>query len=75
MNKKKDVKKEEVSIEKRKQNLKKLKLIMVALDIICIPIIILQVKMNTFNIPSFVVLIVCNIIIGGTLIWIKKTKI
>lgn len=72
MNKKKDVKKEEVSIEKRKQNLKKLKLIMVALDIICIPIIILQVKMNTFNIPSFVVLIVCNIIIF--LSKIKETK-
>ncbi|MCI5732450.1 MAG: hypothetical protein MR296_00180 [Tenericutes bacterium] len=72
MNKKKDVKKEEVSIEKRKQNLKKLKLIMVALDIICIPIIILQVKMNTFNIPSFVVLIVCNIIVF--LSKIKETK-
>ncbi len=72
MNKKKDVKKEEVSIEKRKQNLKKLKLVMVALDIICIPIIILQVKMNTFNIPSFVVLIVCNIIVF--LSKIKETK-
>ena len=72
MNKKKDVKKDEVSIEKRKQNLKKLKLIMVALDIICIPIIILQVKMNTFNIPSFVVLIVCNIIVF--LSKIKETK-
>ncbi len=72
MNKKKDVKKEEVSIEKRKQNLKKLKLIMVALDIICIPIIILQIKMNTFNIPSFVVLIVCNIIVF--LAKIKETK-
>lgn len=72
MNKKKDVKKEEVSIEKRKQNLKKLKLIMVALDIICIPIIILQLKMNTFNIPSFVVLIVCNIIVF--LSKIKETK-
>lgn len=72
MNKKKDVKKEEVSIKKRKQNLKKLKLIMVALDIICIPIIILQVKMNTFNIPSFVVLIVCNIIVF--LSKIKETK-
>lgn len=72
MNKKKDVKKEEVSIEKRKQNLKKLKLIMVTLDIICIPIIILQVKMNTFNIPSFVVLIVCNIIVF--LSKIKETK-
>ena len=70
--KKKDVKKEEVSIEKRKQNLKKLKLIMVALDIICIPIIILQIKMNTFNIPSFVVLIVCNIIVF--LAKIKETK-
>lgn len=72
MNKKKDVKKEEVSIEKRKQNLKKLKLIMVALDIICIPIIILQLKMNTFNIPSFVVLIICNIIVF--LSKIKETK-
>lgn len=72
MNKKKNVKKEEVSIEKRKQNLKKLKLIMVALDIICIPIIILQAKMNTFNIPSFVVLIVCNIIVF--LAKIKETK-
>lgn len=72
MSKKKDVKKEEVSIEKRKQNLKKLKLVMVALDIICIPIIILQVKMNTFNIPSFVVLIVCNIIVF--LSKIKETK-
>lgn len=72
MNKKKDVKKEEVSIEKRKQNLKKLKLVMVALDIICIPIIILQIKMNTFNIPSFVVLIVCNIIVF--LSKIKETK-
>ena len=72
MNKKKDVKKEEVSIEKRKKNLKKLKLIMVALDIICIPIIILQIKMNTFNIPSFVVLIVCNIIVF--LAKIKETK-
>ena len=72
MKKKKDVKKEEVSIEKRKQNLKKLKLVMVALDIICIPIIILQVKMNTFNIPSFVVLIVCNIIVF--LSKIKETK-
>ena len=72
MNKKKDVKKEEVSIEKRKQNLKKLKLIMVALDIICIPIIILQIKMNTFNIPSFVVLIICNIIVF--LAKIKETK-
>ncbi len=72
MNKKKDVKKEEVSIEKRKQNLKKLKLVMVALDIICIPIIILQIKMNTFNIPSFVVLIVCNIIVF--LAKIKETK-
>lgn len=51
------------SLDKRKDNLKKLKITMLILDVFCLPIIIFEIISKSFNIPSFVIFILCNIIV------------
>lgn len=50
-------------IDKRKNNLRKLKITMFILDVFCLPIIIYEIISKSFNIPSFVIFVLCNIIV------------
>ena len=50
-------------LEKRKNNLRSLKILMIVLDIFFIPLLYLQIKLDMVNIPSYVILIICNIVV------------
>ena len=49
-------------LNKSKENLKKLRKIMIAFDIVAIIILILQIIAKDISYSSFIVLIICNII-------------
>lgn len=53
-------------LKKRQKNLRTLKKIMVFLDILILPIIMLEIMYKNFNVPSFIILIVCNLIVFFT---------